>query len=91
MIMRQAHSYAFDTVRSGSRNTARGLSILSVSAVMALVTFALRVRRERAVLMSLDDRMLKDIGLGRSEAYQEGSRGLTDLPQQSLQDRRRTA
>lgn len=90
MIMRQAHSYAFDAIRTGSDRAARKLSLLTVSGFLAVVAFALRVRRERAILMSLDDRMLKDIGLGRSEAFQEGSRSLTDLPQQNPGDRRRS-
>jgi uncharacterized protein YjiS (DUF1127 family) len=38
------------------------------------------VARERRQLMQLDDRMLRDIGIGRSEAYAEASRSFGDLP-----------
>lgn len=43
---------------------------------------ALAARRQRRALMALDDRMLSDIGLSRSEAYREGSRSMFDLPHQ---------
>ncbi len=39
------------------------------------------VRRQRRDLLSLNDRMLADIGLSRADAYREGSRGLYDLPE----------
>lgn len=43
--------------------------------------FALAVRRERRALASLDDHMLRDIGLSRSMVHRETSRSLFDLPQ----------
>jgi uncharacterized protein YjiS (DUF1127 family) len=40
----------------------------------------LLARRQRRALMALDDRMLADIGLSRTDAYREASRPLFDLP-----------
>ncbi len=40
----------------------------------------LQVARERRALAALDDRMLEDIGLSRSQVYLESSRGMLDLP-----------
>ena len=39
------------------------------------------VARERRQLAELDDRMLKDIGLGRSVAFREADRSFFDLPE----------
>lgn len=41
---------------------------------------AWRIRRERRQLATLDDRLLKDIGLSRSTAYDETRRSFLDLP-----------
>jgi uncharacterized protein YjiS (DUF1127 family) len=41
---------------------------------------AMRTRRERRALLALDDRMLSDIGLSRSQAYREATKSITDLP-----------
>jgi uncharacterized protein YjiS (DUF1127 family) len=41
---------------------------------------ALNTRRQRRALMALDDRMLADIGLSRSQAYCEASRPFLDVP-----------
>lgn len=41
---------------------------------------ARQAQRERRALAQLDDRMLKDIGLTRSEAYRETKRDIFDLP-----------
>ncbi len=40
----------------------------------------LETRRQRRMLMALDDRMLSDIGLSRSQAFREGSKTLLDFP-----------
>jgi uncharacterized protein YjiS (DUF1127 family) len=40
----------------------------------------LTIRRERRALMALDDRMLADVGLSRTDAYREAHRRLFDLP-----------
>lgn len=39
-----------------------------------------RVRRERQLLATLDDRMLKDIGLTRADANHEAARPSWDVP-----------
>ena len=43
-----------------------------------------RVRRERQLLATLDDRMLKDIGLTRADANLEASRSNWDVPDNRL-------
>ena len=55
-------------------------SLTSVGAVLGLIRHAATVRRQRRALLALDERMLADIGLSRSQAYREASRSLTDLP-----------
>jgi uncharacterized protein YjiS (DUF1127 family) len=44
----------------------------------------LEVRRERRMLLSMDDHALKDIGFSRSEAYAEARRALWDIPRDRL-------
>jgi uncharacterized protein YjiS (DUF1127 family) len=44
----------------------------------------LDVRCERRMLLRMDDRALKDIGLSRSEAYAEARRSLWDIPRERL-------
>lgn len=44
---------------------------------------ALRVWRERRVLLAMDDRMLKDLGLN-GIAYREASRPFWDVPHERL-------
>jgi uncharacterized protein YjiS (DUF1127 family) len=58
-----------------------------VSALGRIVRRIIEVRRQREALMALDDRMLADIGLGRSEAYREASRSMLDLPSGDLRRR----
>jgi uncharacterized protein YjiS (DUF1127 family) len=41
---------------------------------------ALKVRRERRMLLSLDERALKDVGFSHSEASVEASRSFWDIP-----------
>lgn len=43
-----------------------------------------RMRRERQMLATLDDRMLKDIGLTRAEANLEAARPGWDVPESRL-------
>ena len=56
--------------------------------IVARVRFAMRVRRERNALLSLDDAILKDSGLSRGDVHRESSRRLLDLPSQNPVDRR---
>ncbi|MBV1696189.1 MAG: DUF1127 domain-containing protein [Hyphomicrobiales bacterium] len=58
-----------------------------VSALGRFVRRVIEIRRQRDALMALDDRMLADIGLGRSEAYREASRSMLDLPTGELRRR----
>lgn len=57
--------------------------------LLAWLSFVLKVRAERRALMALSDHELKDLGLTRSGADVEASRGLLDLPAQWPVDRRR--
>ena len=41
---------------------------------------ALKVRRERRMLLRLNDRALKDMGFNRGEAYAEAQRSFWDVP-----------
>jgi uncharacterized protein YjiS (DUF1127 family) len=43
-----------------------------------------QTRRQRRALMALDDRMLSDIGLSRSQAYRESSKPFLDVPRDHL-------
>lgn len=47
---------------------------------VGFVRSAMTVARERRMLLQLDDRMLKDIGIGRSEAFHEASKVFGDIP-----------
>jgi hypothetical protein len=51
-----------------------------IGRVVDFVMRAGEVARQRRALMRLDDRMLKDIGASRADAYREGSRSWWDLP-----------
>jgi uncharacterized protein YjiS (DUF1127 family) len=58
--------------------------VRQVVARVAHLSTALTVARERRALMQLDDRMLKDIGIGRSEAYREASKPFGDVSNRRL-------
>jgi uncharacterized protein YjiS (DUF1127 family) len=47
--------------------------------VFARMRAAMITRRQRRALMALDDRMLADIGISRSQAYGEADRSFFDL------------
>ena len=46
---------------------------------------ALEVRRERRMLLGLDDSALRDMGFNRGQVYSEASRRCWDVPAERLQ------
>ena len=44
------------------------------------IGLAMQVRKERRMLMRLDDRALQDIGFDKGRAYSESSRTFWDVP-----------
>jgi uncharacterized protein YjiS (DUF1127 family) len=60
-----------------------GSSHFSWTSLWSRLERVMEVRRQRRALLSLDDRMLKDIGLSRADAWLEGNRPLLDLPDSS--------
>jgi uncharacterized protein YjiS (DUF1127 family) len=67
--------------------TAPGRWVRSAGRIRRLIfvlEVALEVRRERQMLLSLDDRTLKDIGLSRSQVWREACRSLWNIPPDRL-------
>ena len=62
-------------------------AVAGAAGVFRHVAKALEIRRQRNALLSLDDRMLSDIGIGRGEAWHEASRPLLDVPEQRRRGR----
>jgi uncharacterized protein YjiS (DUF1127 family) len=62
-------------VSAPSATPDKGLSFLT------RLQAAFIARRQRRALLALDDRMLADIGITRSQAYGEADRALFDLPE----------
>ena len=58
--------------------------VRQVARWVAFVRSAMTVARERRMLLQLDDRMLKDIGIGRSEAFHEAGKPFGDIPLRGL-------
>lgn len=59
---------------------ARPASINDLSnGLFSFIRKALVARRQRLQLLSLDDRMLADIGISRADAYREASRSPFDI------------
>jgi uncharacterized protein YjiS (DUF1127 family) len=58
--------------------------VRQVVARIAYLHTVLTLARERRALMQLDDRMLKDIGIGRGEAYREASKPFGDVSTRRL-------
>jgi uncharacterized protein YjiS (DUF1127 family) len=50
-----------------------------IARLIGAIELALQVRRERRILLAMDDRMLKDLGLN-GRAYAEASRPFWDVP-----------
>ena len=69
------HASAAPLPRTGVANVARRLSHLALR-----VELALQVRRERRMLMRLDDHALQDVGFDQGRAYGEASRSFWDVP-----------
>lgn len=57
-----------------------GLGAGRLTRLVVKAALALQVRRERRMLLRLDDRALKDIGLNAGEAYAEANRSFWDIP-----------
>ncbi len=58
--------------------------VRQVGAWSVFLRTALTVARERRSLMQLDDHVLKDIGIGRSEAFHEASKPFGDVSNRRL-------
>jgi uncharacterized protein YjiS (DUF1127 family) len=57
-----------------------------IARLIRTIEVALQVRRERRILLAMDDRMLKDLGLNGT-AYAEASRPFWDVPVDRLRPR----
>jgi uncharacterized protein YjiS (DUF1127 family) len=68
----------------GALPHAAGSSQFAWSALWFRIERILEVRRQRRALMALDDRLLKDIGLSRTDAWREASRSTLDLPEEDV-------
>jgi uncharacterized protein YjiS (DUF1127 family) len=64
---------------AGLVRIARGIRRL-----ISILDLALEVQRERRMLLSMDDRALKDIGLSRSEVWAEACRSVWEIPRDRL-------
>jgi uncharacterized protein YjiS (DUF1127 family) len=52
--------------------------------LISVVHLAFEVRRERRMLLGMDDRELKDMGFNRGDAYAEAYRPFWDIPADRL-------
>ena len=63
-----------------SVSTTSNAGLQAGTSVLKRLFLALNVRRQRQALLSLDERMLADIGLSQADVYREAHRPLMDLP-----------
>ncbi len=54
--------------------------VTRLACLPARLAAALQVRRERRLLLQLDEHMLKDLGLSAADAYAEANRSFWDVP-----------
>ena len=66
--------------RSDCRRTAAG----TIWHLISLLHLAFEMRRERRMLLGMDDRALKDMGFNRGDAYAEAYRPFWDIPADRL-------
>jgi uncharacterized protein YjiS (DUF1127 family) len=57
-----------------------GVLLGSLQRITGHFSAAMTARRQRQRLLSLDDRMLSDIGISRTDAYREAHRPFLDVP-----------
>ena len=53
---------------------------LRIGRLIDAIELAVEMRRERRMLLGLDDRALTDLGLARADAYAEATRACWDIP-----------
>jgi uncharacterized protein YjiS (DUF1127 family) len=76
-VVMSRHAEICDALPRSRRST----SHFSWTSLWYRVERIIEVHRQRRALMALDDRMLKDIGLSRTDAWHEANRSLLDLPE----------
>ena len=70
--------------RALERAPARGALVWRLWHLPLALAVALKVRRERRMLLRLDERALKDMGFDRGTAHNEGQRSFWDIPTDRL-------
>jgi uncharacterized protein YjiS (DUF1127 family) len=71
----------WNIARAPSPCRRRRISIAgSILRLIGVLDLALEVRRERRMLLGLDDHILRDIGLNRCDVWAEACRSPWDIP-----------